>query len=124
MARRCSRRSSATSATAPRGAPTGPPAPELKDEWGHPIPPANLAKRWTFRGGASRTEVATRIANGVLGTPMPAFLDAVEKPEDVWHLTNFIMSLGPESPRYTTLITVTSVSDAIPDDPARTSGRS
>jgi DMSO reductase family type II enzyme heme b subunit len=95
----------------------GPSRSELKDEWGHPIPPANLAKRWTFRGGASRTEVATRIANGVLGTPMPAFLDSVEKPEDIWHLTNYIFSLGPASPDYATLLTVTSVTDAIPDDP-------
>src|SRR5687767_12641032 len=95
----------------------GPSRPELKDEWGFPVPPANLAKRWTFRGGASRTDIATRIANGVLGTPMPAFLDAVEKPEDVWHLTNFIMSLGPDSPRHATLLTVTAVKDAIPDDP-------
>ena len=30
----------------------------------------------------------------------------VEKPEDIWHLTNFIVSLGPESPRYATLVTV------------------
>jgi DMSO reductase family type II enzyme heme b subunit len=95
----------------------GPSRDELKDEWGQPIPPANLAKRWTFRGGASRTDIATRIANGVLGTPMPAFLDSVEKPEDVWHLTNYIVSLGPEPPRYATLLTVTSTTDAIPDDP-------
>jgi DMSO reductase family type II enzyme heme b subunit len=95
----------------------GPSRSELKDEWGQPIPPANLAKRWTFRGGASRTDVATRIANGVLGTPMPAFLDSVEKPEDVWHLTNYIFSLEPEAPRYATLLTVTAVSEAIPDDP-------
>src|SRR6266850_2534633 len=26
----------------------GPSRPELKDEWGHPVPPANLTKRWTF----------------------------------------------------------------------------
>jgi DMSO reductase family type II enzyme heme b subunit len=95
----------------------GPSRDELKDEWGQPTPPANLAKRWTFRGGASRTDIATRIANGVLGTPMPAFLDAVEKPEDVWHLTNYIVSLGPEPPRYATLLTVTATSDALPDDP-------
>jgi DMSO reductase family type II enzyme heme b subunit len=96
----------------------GPSRGELKDEWGNPVPPANLAKRWNFRGGRSRTDIATRIANGVLGTPMPAFLDAVEKPEDIWHLTNFILSLGPDAPRYATLVTVTGVSDAIPDDPA------
>jgi complex iron-sulfur molybdoenzyme family reductase subunit gamma len=96
----------------------GPSRGELRDEWGNPVPPANLAKRWNFRGGRSRTDIATRIANGVLGTPMPAFLDAVEKPEDIWHLTNFILSLGPDAPRYATLVTVTGVSDAIPDDPA------
>ncbi|MGH7391377.1 MAG: c-type cytochrome [Candidatus Rokuibacteriota bacterium] len=95
----------------------GPSRSELKDEWGHPIKPANLAKRWTFRGGAGRTDVANRIASGVLGTPMPAFLDAVEKPEDIWHLTNYLLSLGPESPRYATLVTVVAVSEAIPDDP-------
>jgi DMSO reductase family type II enzyme heme b subunit len=95
----------------------GPSRAELKDEWGQPIPPANLAKRWTFRGGASRTDIATRIANGVLGTPMPAFLDSVEKPEDIWHLTNYILSLGPERPIYATLVTVGSVTEAIPDDP-------
>src|SRR3989442_405540 len=94
----------------------GPSRAELKDEWGNPVPPANLTKPWTFRGGAGRTEIATRLANGVLGTPMPAFLDSVEKPEDIWHLTNFIRSLGPESPRYATLVTVTAGSDAIPDD--------
>jgi len=95
----------------------GPSRPELKDEWGHPIKPANLTKRWTFRGGASRADVATRLATGVLGTPMPTFIDSVEKPEDIWHLTNYMLSLGPESPGYATLITVTAVSDAIPDDP-------
>jgi len=95
----------------------GPSRPELKDEWGHPVAPANLTKRWTFRGGRARTEIATRLANGVLGTPMPAFLEAVEKPEDIWHLTNYIVSLGPDSPQPATLVAVSAVRDAIPDDP-------
>ena len=95
----------------------GPSRSELKDEWGFPIAPANLTKRWTFRGGSSRTDIATRIANGVLGTPMPAFLDSVEKPEDIWHLTNFILSLGRDRPAYATLITVAAATEAIPDDP-------
>ena len=95
----------------------GPSRPELKDEWGHPVAPANLTKRWIFRGGRARTEIATRLANGVLGTPMPAFLEAVEKPEDIWHLTNYIVSLGPDSPQPATLVTVSAVRDAIPDDP-------
>jgi DMSO reductase family type II enzyme heme b subunit len=95
----------------------GPSRAELKDEWGHPIAPANLTKRWNFRGGASRTDIAMRLGAGVLGTPMPTFIDSVEKPEDIWHLTNYILSLGPDSPHYATLVTVTAVSDAIPDDP-------
>jgi DMSO reductase family type II enzyme heme b subunit len=100
-----------------QGRADGPSRAELKDEWGQPIKPANLTKRWTFRGGASRTEIATRLAVGVLGTPMPAFLDSVEKPEDIWHLTNYLVSLGPESPRYATLLTAGAVKQAIPDDP-------
>jgi DMSO reductase family type II enzyme heme b subunit len=95
----------------------GPSRPELKDEWGHAIAPANLTKRWTFRGGRSRTEIATRLANGVRGTPMPAFLDSVEKPEDIWHVTNYLVSLGPDSPQPATLVTVTAITEAIPDDP-------
>jgi DMSO reductase family type II enzyme heme b subunit len=95
----------------------GPSRAELKDEWGHSIAPANLTKRWNFRGGASRTDIAMRLGAGVLGTPMPSFIDSVEKPEDIWHLTNYILSLGPDSPHYATLVTVTAVSEAIPDDP-------
>ena len=95
----------------------GPSRPELKDDWGHPIRPANLTKRWTFRGGASRGDIAMRLANGVLGTPMPSFIDSVEKPEDIWHLANFIASLGPESPNYATLLSARAVGAEIPDDP-------
>jgi DMSO reductase family type II enzyme heme b subunit len=95
----------------------GPSRAELKDDWGHPIRPANLTKRWNFRGGAGRTDVAARIAAGLLGTPMPSFADSVEKPEDIWHLTNYVLSLGPEAPRYATLVTARSLREALPDDP-------
>jgi len=95
----------------------GPSRPELKDEWGQPIAPANLTKRWTFRGGASRADIATRLATGILGTPMPSFIDSVEKPDDIWHLTNYLASLGPESPAYATLLTASAVKGAIAGDP-------
>jgi DMSO reductase family type II enzyme heme b subunit len=95
----------------------GPSRPELKDEWGQPIAPANLAKPWNFRGGKDRRDIATRLAVGVLGTPMPAFLDSVEKPEDIWHLTNYLLSLAPSEVKYATLLTARAVRDAIPDDP-------
>ncbi len=95
----------------------GPSMPELKDEWGNHIRPANLTKRWRFRGGSGRTDIAMRLAAGALGTPMPSFIDSVEKPEDIWHLTNYVLSLGPESPNYATLVSVGAVKGAIPDDP-------
>jgi DMSO reductase family type II enzyme heme b subunit len=95
----------------------GPSMPELKDDWGDPIKPANLTKAWTFRGGSRAVDIATRLAGGVLGTPMPSFIDSVEKPEDIWHLTNYVLSLGPSSPRYATLVGVTAVTEALPDDP-------
>ena len=101
-----------------QGRADGPSRAELKDDWGHPIRPADLTKPWSFRGGMSRTAIATRIAAGVLGTPMPSFMDSVEKPEDVWHLTNYVLSLSPGAPRYATLVTVASLAGPIPDDPA------
>jgi DMSO reductase family type II enzyme heme b subunit len=96
----------------------GPSAPELKDDWERPVRPANLTKPWTFRGGGSAREVATRLATGLAGTPMPSFLDSVEKPEDIWHVANYVKSLGPDAPRFATLLAVGPVEGEIPDDPA------
>ena len=95
----------------------GPSAPELKDDWGNAIRPANLTKVWGFRGGRSTREIATRLATGLMGTPMPSFADAVEKPEDIWHLANYVRSLGPEGPNFATILPVEAVQGEIPDDP-------
>src|SRR5439155_1034776 len=105
------------------GGADGPSRPELKDDWGNAIAPANLTMPWRFRGGSAPVDVATRLANGVVGTPMPSFIDSVEKPEDVWHLANYILSLGPRTLTYATLVSVTNVSDAIPDDPDAAFGK-
>ncbi len=96
----------------------GPSAPELKDDWGNPVRPANLTKAWNFRGGGSAREVATRLATGLMGTPMPTFLDSVEKPEDIWHVANYVKSLGPDSPNFATILPVRAIQGEIPDDPA------
>ncbi len=96
----------------------GPSAPELKDDWGHPVRPANLTKAWNFRGGESAREVATRLGTGLMGTPMPSFIDSVERPEDIWHLANYVKSLGPDKPAYATILPVRAVQGDIPDDPA------
>ncbi len=95
----------------------GPSAPELKDDWGNPVRPATLTKSWTFRGGASTREIATRLATGLMGSPMPSFADAVEDPEDIWHLANYVRSLGPAGPNFATILLVEAVQGEIPDDP-------
>ena len=72
---------------------------ELKDDWGEFVPPANLAKRWTFRGGARPVDIATRIANGVAGTPMPAFLELVSDHRPVGVVVGLPLTLeGTEGP--------------------------
>jgi DMSO reductase family type II enzyme heme b subunit len=95
----------------------GPSAPELKDDWGRPVRPANLTKPWNFRGGPTTKEIATRLATGLMGSPMPAFLDGVETPEDIWHLANYVKSLGPDTPNLATLLTARFVQAEIPEDP-------
>ncbi len=96
----------------------GPSAPELKDDWGHPVRPANLTKSWDFRGGSSAKDVAARLTTGLMGTPMPSFIDSVEKPEDIWHVANYVKTLGPDKPAYATILPVRAVQGEIPDDPA------
>ena len=95
----------------------GPSAPELKDDWGHAVRPANLTKPWTFRGGGSVRDIATRLVTGLMGTPMPSFIDSVEKPEDVWHVANYVKSLGAGHSQLRHKPTGAPVQGEIPDDP-------
>ncbi|HWU40441.1 MAG TPA: c-type cytochrome, partial [Candidatus Acidoferrum sp.] len=95
----------------------GPSASDLKDDWGNPIRPANLTTPWLFRGGESARDIATRLVTGLMGTPMPSFIDSVEKPEDIWHLANYVKTLGPDRPNFATILSVSPVQGTIPDDP-------
>jgi mono/diheme cytochrome c family protein len=91
----------------------GPSAPTLKDDWGNPIRPADLAQSWTFRGGSSREDIFRTMSTGLNGTPMPSFMDAL-KPEQLWAITDFISSLsGDEGPVYTNLVVARHVDDPI-----------
>src|SRR3954463_16030086 len=71
----------------------GPSAPTLKDDWGNPIRPADLAQSWTFRGGSSREDIFRTMSMGLNGTPMPSFVEALT-PEQRWAITDFIVSLS------------------------------
>lgn len=73
----------------------GPSAPELTDDWGAPIRPANLKKPWNFRGGRTPEDLYLRLQSGIAGTPMPSFSDSLND-EKTWHLVNYMMSLWPD----------------------------
>ncbi len=91
----------------------GPSAPTLKDDWGHPIRPADLAQSWTFRGGSSREDIFRTMSTGFNGTPMPSFLEALQ-PEQRWAITDFIVSLsGSNGPGYSNLVVAKHVQDPI-----------
>ena len=82
----------------------GPSAPTLKDDWGRPIRPADLAQNWTFRGGSTREDIFRTMSTGLNGTPMPSFADALT-PEQRWAITDFIFSLsGSNGPGYTNIV--------------------
>ena len=74
----------------------GPSATTLKDDWGHPIRPADLTQSWTFRAGSSREDIFRTMSTGFNGTPMPGFVDALQ-PEQRWAITDFIDSLSGSS---------------------------
>jgi mono/diheme cytochrome c family protein len=90
----------------------GPSAPTLKDDWDHPIRAADLAQRWTLRGGPSREDIFRTMSTGFNGTPMPSFLDAL-KPEQRWAIADFIVSLSSDGPGYTNLVVAKHVQDPI-----------
>jgi mono/diheme cytochrome c family protein len=91
----------------------GPSAPTLRDDWGYPVRPADLAQSWTFRAGATREDIFRTMTTGFNGTPMPGFLEALTE-EQRWAITDFIVSLsGNDGPRYTNLVVARHVQDAI-----------
>jgi len=82
----------------------GPSGPTLKDDWGHPIRPADLSQNWTFRGGPSREDIFRTMSTGLNGTPMPSFADALTV-EQRWAITDYIFSLSPANgPAYTNIV--------------------
>lgn len=61
------------------------------------IVPRNFSKG-IYRGGSSPEKIYSRIAQGIEGTPMPAG-ESVLKPEEIWHLVNFVRSMEePKKP--------------------------
>jgi mono/diheme cytochrome c family protein len=87
-------------------------APTLVNEWNEPIRPADLTKRWTFRGGPSREDIYRTFTTGLNGTPMPSYADLIEE-EDRWHLVDFVYSLSRDEPEYATVVIATGIEGEI-----------
>ncbi|MGH7822851.1 MAG: c-type cytochrome, partial [Candidatus Binatia bacterium] len=94
----------------------GPSAPTLKDDWGNPLRPADLTRRWTFRGGPSRRDIFRAFSTGLNGTPMPSFADALNV-EQRWDLVNYIYSMSADDQaKYATVLTAKKIDRQV--DPA------
>ena len=93
----------------------GPSAAELQDDWSDRIWPADLTQPWTFRGGGTPEDIYRTFVTGMNGTPMPSYAPSIP-PEDAWHLTNYVVSLGRE-PNREVVVRGLRV-EKVPEDPA------
>ncbi len=82
----------------------GPSALDLEDEWGFPIRPADMTKRWTFRASATREDIYRTFTTGLNGTPMPSYEQSIDE-EDRWALVDYVWSLSEDLPDYGTMVT-------------------
>jgi len=83
--------------------------PTLKDDWSNPIPPADLTRRWTFRGGHRREDIYRTFTTGLNGTPMPSFASSITE-ADRWRLVDYVYSLSSgDEPPYASMVTADSV---------------
>ena len=78
-------------------------APTLTNDWDEPVRPADMTKRWTFRGGSSREDIYRTFTTGLNGTPMPSYADLIGE-EDRWHLVDYVYSLSRDNPEYSTVV--------------------
>ncbi len=70
-------------------------APELKDDWGFPLPPRDLSRLSAYKNGGESEDIYRTIMAGFDGGAMPSFADFFDgNEEDVWHLVNYIRSLS------------------------------
>jgi DMSO reductase family type II enzyme heme b subunit len=99
-----------------KGRTDGESAPTLTDDTGAPIPPADLTRRWTFRGGAGRADIYRTFTTGLDGTPMPSYADSIGE-EQRWQLVDYVYSLSQDEPSYSSLVIARHVEEEIEVDP-------
>jgi mono/diheme cytochrome c family protein len=71
----------------------GPAAATLRAADGSPSAATDLTRPWSFGGGSSAHDVALRVATGIAGTPMPAYVDVASAAE-LWDLAHHVGALA------------------------------
>ena len=84
----------------------------LTTDAGDPIRPADLTKRWTFRGGPTREDIYRTFTTGMDGTPMPSYADFIEE-EARWQLVDYVYSLSRETANYSDIVIASAVEEEI-----------
>ena len=64
----------------------------LKDDFGFPIPPADLTSG-QFKSGPSVQDIFRTMSTGLSGTPMPSYRDSLSE-QDRWALAYYVLSLS------------------------------
>lgn len=67
-------------------------ADTTKDDWGNPIKPYDLTRKY-FQGGKGGTVIFRAISTGLSGSPMPSYADSLD-PVQRWDLVHYIQSLA------------------------------
>jgi len=89
----------------------------LKDDFGFPIPPANLTTG-QFKSGASVKDIFRTMSTGLSGTPMPSFSASVPE-ADRWALAYYVLSLSAfTDPLTGQKLAISEADRAALDDPA------
>ncbi|NIR44427.1 MAG: c-type cytochrome [Gemmatimonadetes bacterium] len=79
----------------PGGQGDGPKAPDLEDDWGFPLPSADLTRPSSFKNGSRPEDIYRTIVTGLDGGAMTSFVDMMRgREEDIWHLVNFVLALS------------------------------
>lgn len=96
-------------------------APDLSDDYGNPIRPANFTQPWKFNGGSTPEDIYRTVATGLIGSPMPSFGDVFDTPEETEKylapLAVYVASFQ-EQPNFKAVLKSSLVEGELPMDPA------
>lgn len=86
------KRSQCASCHGPLGRGDGPDVDNFTDAWGYKLRPRDFT-RGVFRGGNKPGDLWLRIANGIQGSPMPAYGSALTS-DEIWQVVHYVQRLA------------------------------